>query len=153
MISGEIMPRESIRVNWDRSQLRLDINPILNKYENYLLAKGYGPSSITRYLDNVKFYLFENKSVKPTVDDAVRFRADLLRSNRKRTTINLYSAAIKQFHKMYGEDVDMPYLKLSNKPPYFLTSDDVLKILSVINNLKHCAMISVSFYCILRAVS
>jgi len=145
------MPRELLHVNWNKAQLKLDINPILNKYENYLRFKGYRDTSIIRYVNIVKKYLNENKSVRPSVDDAVRFRAELLNSNHKRATINLYSAAIKQFHRMYGEEVDLPYLKLNNKLPYYLSSDDVLKILNLIPNLKHYCMITLCFYCMLRA--
>ncbi len=146
-----MMPREMIQVNWKTVGIKHNIDPILYKFENYLVAKGYRQSSIVRYLDIIKIYLSVNKTVKPTVDEAINFRADLLKSNRKRATVNLYSAAIKQFHKMYGEEVDLPYLKLNNKVPYFLTADDVLRILSIIPNLKHYSMISVCFYCMLRA--
>ncbi len=146
-----MMPREMIQVNWKTVGIKHNLNPVLYKFGNYLLTKGYRESSIIRYLEIIKVYLKVNKSVKPTVDDAINFRANLLKSNRKRATINLYSAAIKQFHKMHGEDVELPYLKLNNKLPYFLSADDVLRILSVIPNLKHYSMISLCFYCMLRA--
>ena len=140
-----------LRVNWRRDQFKLDINPILDKYENYLRSRGYRPSSISRYVNIIKIYLDRNGSIKPSVDDAANYRADLLNSNRAKATINLVSAALSQFHKMYGEDVNFPYLKLNNKLPYYLTSDDVLSILSVIRNLKHYTMICLCFYCMLRA--
>jgi integrase len=81
----------------------------------------------------------------------MRFRDELFKSNLKPSSINLYFAAIKQFFKMHGEDVEFPYLPVDNKLPYYLTSDDVLKILNIIPNLKHYSMIYLCFYCTLRA--
>jgi hypothetical protein len=88
--------RARIEVIWNRDQLEFNISPILSKFENYLRSKGYRDTSIFRYLALVKTYLEENKSIKSSVDEAVRFRASLLNFNRKRATINLYSAVIYQ---------------------------------------------------------
>ncbi len=73
-----IIPRQVIQVNWKTVGLKQNIDHVLYKFENYLLTKGHRQSSITRYLDIIKIYLNANKSVKPTVDDAINFRADLL---------------------------------------------------------------------------
>jgi integrase len=143
--------RARIGVSWKTEQITFNIQPILHKYEDYLKSKGYMESSITRYLDLVKVYINANKNIRPTPDDAFKFRADLLKSNRKRATINLYSAAIRQFHKMNGEEVELPYLKVNNKLPYCRSQDDILKILSIIPNFKHYTIISLCFYCMLRA--
>jgi integrase/recombinase XerD len=145
------MKKAMVRVNWNKSQLKNDINPVLEKYENYLRCRGFRESSILRYRDLIKKYLNKTKSIKPPVDTAMEFRDELLKSDLKHSTINLYFAAIKQFYKMYGEGVDFPYLPVNNKLPYYLSSDDVLKILSIIPNLKHYSMISLCFYCMLRA--
>jgi integrase/recombinase XerD len=81
----------------------------------------------------------------------MEFRDELLKSNLKSSTINLYFAAIRQFYKMNSKEVEFPYLPVNNKLPYYLSSDDVLKILSIIPNLKHYSMISLCFYCMLCA--
>ncbi|MCX6668209.1 MAG: hypothetical protein NTV25_00155 [Methanothrix sp.] len=143
------MPGKKLNVDWNR-QLKSDINPVLLKFENYLRYRDYSPVTSERYLALVKAYL-SRRGNRPTVDDAIEFRAEIANSNYSRATLNLYSAAIKSFHKMNGEGVDLPYLKLDNKLPYFLTADNILEILSGITNLKHYAMISLSFYCMLRA--
>jgi site-specific recombinase XerD len=145
------MKKAMLRINWDKSQLKNDINPVLKKYENYLRAKGFKESSIIRYRDSVKRYLDKTNSIKPTIEKSMEFRDELLKSNLKSSTINLYFVAIKQFYRMNGEDVEFPYLPVNNKLPYYLSSDDVLKILSVIPNLKHYSMIFLSFFCMLRA--
>ena len=144
------MPGKKLNVDWNR-QLKSDINPMLSKFENYLRYKGYSPVTSERYLALVKAYLSRRGNQRPTVDDAIEFRAEIANSNYSRATLNLYSAAIKSFHKMNGEEVDLPYLKLDNKLPYYLTAENVLEILSGIRNLKHYAMISLCFYCMLRA--
>lgn len=145
------MKKAMLHVNWNKSQLKNDINPVLKKYENYLRSKGYRESSIIRYKESIKRYLDKTNSIKPTVEKTMEFRDELLKSNLKSSTINLYFAAIKQFYRMNGDEVDFPYLPTNNKLPYYLSSDDVLKILSVIPNLKHYSMICLSFYCMLRA--
>ena len=145
------MKKAMIHVNWNKSQLKNDINPVLGKYENYLRSRGFRESSIIRYRGSVKIYIDKTNSIKPTIDNAIEFRDELLKSNLKGSTINLYFAAIKQFHKMHGEEIEFPYLPVNNKLPYYLSSDDILKILSIIPNLKHYSMISLCFYCMLRA--
>jgi integrase/recombinase XerD len=145
------MKKAMIRVNWNKSQLKNNINPVLEKYENYLRSRGYRDSSIIRYRDSIKIYLSKTKSIKPTIDNAIEFRDELLKSSLKSSTINLYFAAIKQFHKMHSKVVEFPYLPVNNKLSYYLSSDDVLKILSIIPNLKHYSMIVLCFYCMLRA--
>ena len=145
------MKKAMIHVNWNKSQLKYDLNPVLEKYENYLRCRGFRESSIIRYKDSIKKYLNKSKSIKPTIDNAMEFRDELLKSNLKPSTVNLYFAAIKQFHKMHNEETEFPYLPVNNKLPYYLSSDDVLKILSVIPNLKHYSMVVLCFYCMLRA--
>jgi hypothetical protein len=38
----------------------------------------------------------------------MEFRDELLKSNLKHSTVNLYFAAIKQIHKMNGEETEFP---------------------------------------------
>jgi integrase/recombinase XerD len=145
------MKKTMIHVNWNKSQLKYDINPVLRKYENYLRSKGYRDSSIIRYGDSIKRYLNATNSIKPPIEKAMEFRDGLLNTQLKPSTINLYFAAIKQFYLMNDAEVEFPYLPVNNKLPYFLNSDDILQMLSIIHNLKHYAMISLCFYCMLRA--
>ena len=145
------MKKAMVHVNWNKSQLKNDINPVLRKYENFLRSKGYRESSIIRYEDSIKRYLNEMNSIKPTIENTMKFRDRLLNSKLKSSTINLYFAAIKQFYLMHGDDIEFSYLPVNNKLPYYLTSDDILKILTIIHNLKHYSMIYLCFYCMLRA--
>jgi|GEM_PF-2519325 len=45
------MKKAIVHVNWNKSQLKNDINPVLRKYENYLRYRGYRESSIFRYTE------------------------------------------------------------------------------------------------------
>ncbi|MGB5100051.1 MAG: phage integrase N-terminal SAM-like domain-containing protein [Methanothrix sp.] len=104
------MKKSMVHVNWNKSQLKNDINPVLRKYENYLRSRGYRESSIIRYTDSIKIYINKTKSIKPTLENTMEFRDGLLKSNLKSSTINLYFAAIKQFYKMHNEEVEFIYL-------------------------------------------
>jgi len=121
-IGVSAMKKAMVHVNWKKSQLKTDINPVLEKYENYLRSSGFRESSIIRYEDSIKKYLNKTKSIKPTIDNAMEFRDELLKSNLKHSTVNLYFAAIKQFHRMHSEEVEFPYLPVNNKLPYYLLS-------------------------------
>ena len=45
-IGVRAMKKAMVRVNWNKSQLKNDINPVLEKYENYLRYSGFRESSI-----------------------------------------------------------------------------------------------------------
>ena len=57
------MKKALVRVNWNKSQLKNGINPVLEKYENYLRCRGFRESSILRYKDSIKKYLNKTKSI------------------------------------------------------------------------------------------
>ena len=97
------MKKAMVRVNWNKSQLKNDINPVLEKYENYLISK----------MQRIReFSVLQYKN-------AMEFRDELLKSDLKHSAINLYFAAIKQFYKM-REEIVFPYLSVNNKLPYCL---------------------------------
>jgi hypothetical protein len=59
------MKKSMIHVNWNKSRLKNDINPVLGKYENYLRSRGFRESSIIRYRGSVKIYIDKTNSIKP----------------------------------------------------------------------------------------
>jgi integrase/recombinase XerD len=145
------MKKERLSLNWDKSQISNDINPILQRYERYLRNNGYRPSTIAGYCIRIKVYLTESETNSPGIEQASRFRETLLDSNLKPSSINNYCASIKAFYKMQGEEIDLPFLKVSNKINFYYTEEEIIKLMSVIRNLKHIAAISTLFYCLLRA--
>lgn len=145
------MKKQRLNISWDCSRISQDINPVLRKYERYLRDQGYRPSTIANYCVRIKVYLSELKTNNPGIEQALRFRETLLDSNLKPSSVNNYCASIKVFHKMQGESISLPFLKVSNKINFYYSEEEILKLLSVIRNLKHAAAISTLFYCLLRA--
>ncbi len=47
---------------------------------------------------------------------------------------------------MHGEDVSLPFAQRNNILPYYFDQDDVLKIFSVVHNIKHLAMLKTLFF-------
>jgi hypothetical protein len=51
------MKKSMVQVDWRKSQLKNDVNPVLRKYENYLRSRGYRETSVFRYTNLIKIYL------------------------------------------------------------------------------------------------
>jgi integrase/recombinase XerD len=62
-----------------------------------------------------------------------------------------YSFAAKKYHEMWGEKIEYAFLKRNDEIPYYFDEEDVLRVFSVIHNIKHLAMIQTLFYGCLRA--
>jgi integrase/recombinase XerD len=145
------MTRQAIAIDWSRSQVKFELSPILKRFERYLRDRGYRESSITGYINSIKIYLNRVGNIYPTSQDATQFRESLIESNRSRSTVNNYSAAIMQFHRMQGQEICLPMLPVNNKIPYYFVEQDILSIFNICNNLKHYAMLSIAFFSLLRA--
>lgn len=52
---------------------------------------------------------------------------------------------------MWGEQIEYPFLTRNDEIPYYFDEEDVLRIFSVIHNIKHLAMLQTIFYGCLRA--
>jgi integrase/recombinase XerD len=65
--------------------------------------------------------------------------------------VNIWGAALKAFYKSRGMEPTLPYMKVNNKIPYFFSDEEAPAILNATTNLKHCTMLSLMFYCLLRA--
>ncbi len=128
-----------------------DFNPALLQFRHYLESNGFRESTITMYVDRVKRYLEYAGTNKPSQTDFDIFRDTLHSKKLARNTINNYCISIKAYHKMLGECISFPFLKINNSIPYYFSQDDILNIFSVINNFKHYTMLNVLFYCCLRA--
>src|SRR5271157_1726584 len=82
---------------------------------------------------------------------AQRYRDHLFDRNLSNSSVANYSYAIKNFHKMQGQDIKFPHLRRANEIPYFFTASETNKIFYQINNIKHLAMFKTAFYACLRA--
>ncbi len=145
------MSRKRLNVEWGRVQEVVDLNPYLKRYKSYLIDIGLRPSTVESYVWLAKSYLEHAKTNRPTAADFVDFRETLHKKNLSRSTINNYSFAIKKYHQMWGEQIENPFLKRNDEIPYYFNEEDVLRIFSVIRNIKHLAMLQTIFYGCLRA--
>jgi len=139
-----------IKVNWSR-QIITDVNPVLRKFERWLNEQGYRDACIKSYLRPIARFLKETGSANPTLEDAKVWHGDLAESKLARSTVNIWGAALKAFYKSRGMELTLPYMKVNNKIPYFFSEEEVLAILNATTNLKHYTMLSLMFYCLLRA--
>jgi integrase/recombinase XerD len=128
-----------------------DFGPSLNRFRRYLEDQGRREATIEGYLGNVNRYLKFAKTDRPLDQDLERFRNSLAEKKTSRSTKNQYNYAIRAYHAMLGEKIEVKRLEPNNQIPYYFDNQDVIKIFSVIHNLKHLAMLQTLFYGALRA--
>lgn len=145
------MSKKRLNVDWSNVAEIKDLSPALKRFKNYLRNKGFRESTYEPYIGSVRRYLEFAKTDQPSVEDADKFRQMLLDKNLARSTINNCSFAMAHYHKMLGNPVDLPFLKRNDEIPYYFDQDDVLRIFSVCNNIKHLSMLKTLFYASLRA--
>ena len=98
-------------INQGNSQQDIDIAAI--QYKKYLQEKGFRLSTIEGYVGNIYRYLRSVATQYPSINDMKRFRATLFERRLSRSTINNYSFAIAEYHRMIGlddEEVKLPFL-------------------------------------------
>ena len=119
------------------------------RYRKHLEEKGFRLSTIESYLGNLSRYLRAAATQYPSTNDIKRFREALFDIHLSRSTINNYSFAIAEYHRMigaYSEEVRQPFLSRDDRIPDYLTEDEVIRIFAVCLNLKHLAMLQTLFY-------
>jgi integrase/recombinase XerD len=145
------MSRKRLKVDWGQVDGVLDLNPYLERYKKHLIDIGLRNSTMESYVWLVKTYLEYAKTNRPNATDFTDFRETLHKKNLSRSTINNYSFAIKKYHEMWGEKIEYTFLKRNDEIPYYFDEEDVLRIFSVVHNVKHLAMLKTIFYSCLRA--
>lgn len=107
-------------------------------------------ANVTGNLGNVGRYLKFAKSNRPSGQDLERFGDILAERKVSRSTKNQYNYSIRAYHAMLGVRIEVKRLEPNNLTPHYFDKDDVIKIFSVIQNLKHLAMLQTVFYACLR---
>lgn len=139
-----------VTVDWSIATTT-NFEPSLKRYRRYLEDQGIRDMTITNYQGNVLRYLKFCKTDHPSANDLENFRDYLAEKKASRSTKNQYNYAIKAYHAMLGEKIQIKRLEPNNQIPYYFDKEDVIKIFSVITNLKHLAMMQTLFYACLRA--
>lgn len=122
----------------------------MKHFERWLKDQGYREACIETYLKAIRLYLKSIKVANPSVDDAQNYHSTMVESNLARSTVNIRAAALKAFYRSRGLELTLPHLKVTTKIPYFFTESEIFAILNSITNLKHAAMLSLMFHCMLR---
>jgi integrase/recombinase XerD len=141
--------RKKLNVDWTRGVASYDLKPALKRYGRYLEDRGLRRSTIESYVFRLGKFLEFAQDDTPQVEDFARFRETL--RGLSQSTINNYSFAIKSYYEMCGQSIDFKFVKPNNTIPYFFDENDIAKIFSVCNNIKHLAMLQTLFYGCLRA--
>lgn len=140
-----------MKPNWSIRKTEDGIEQAVERYARYLENKGLRPTTIETYSVNLRLYLRFTGTDRPSENDIKAFREDLFDRQVSRSTHNNYKFCITEYHKMLGETIDIPFLPRDERLPYFFSEDEVNRIFSNINNLKHLCMFQVLFYGCLRA--
>lgn len=144
------MSKKRLEVDWDlKTSIDLSVN--LKRYTRYLEDQGFRDSTIDSYVGHVGRYLKFAGTDQPHGEMAISFKDSLHERHLARSTINNYSFAMTNYHRMLGQEIDLPFLKRNDELPFYFDQDDVLRIFSACHNLKHLAMLQTLFYGCLRA--
>jgi integrase len=139
-----------IRTSWDRSQFKFDMNPVLKRFEGWMIDCGYREATIDDYLKAIRLYLEALKTTAPSMEDAKEYHSNMAASNLARATVNIRRAALIAFYRSQGLKLELPCLKSNNQVPYFFDENDVAAILNSCTNFKHYSMLNLMFHCLLR---
>lgn len=140
-----------MRTNWSIRKGEDGLDRAVERYIRYLENRGFRPTTIGVYSANLRRYLKFAGSDRPSEKDLKAFRERLFDRQVARSTHNNYKFSITEYHKMLGENVEIPFLLRNEKLPYFFSEEEVSRIFSVTPNLKHLCMFQVLFYGCLRA--
>ena len=133
-----------LRVDWSRKNTT-DVDPTIRRFERWLSENGYREACVQTYSGAVRKFLVVVKSANPTLDAAMTWHGDLAESKLARSTVNIWSAALKAFYRSRGLELTCPHMKVNNKIPYFFSEEEVLAIFNATTNLKHYTMLSLMF--------
>jgi integrase/recombinase XerD len=146
---GAEMERIAIAKDWSKKKGG-PIQPALARYRRYLEDRGLAASTTASYLGRLKLFLEWAGTDKPTPGEFESYR-EVLRQKNSLSSYNNCCWAIKHYLAMNGQVVNFKFVKPKNTIPYWFDETDVIKIFSVVNNIKHFAMLQVAFFASLRA--
>ena len=124
--------------------------PYLNRLKDELRLRNYSPKTIKAYLACVDNYLAAKGSRFEIVDvDFIKkyllakidSGASSQTTNQILQAINFFCRNVLKFH----QKIDIKFAKTPSKLPVVLSRDEILKILSVINNSKHSLMVALAY--------
>jgi integrase/recombinase XerD len=133
----------------------MNIGNYTNKLSEWMEYKKYSTESIKNYVSCLGKFLkhFENEATKPSEISADKIKK-FLTGFKEPNTHKSYLCAIKLFYSKVGNQPDkldkVEYPKQSKKLPIVLSIDEIQKMFSVCENLKHKVILALLYSCGLR---
>jgi hypothetical protein len=129
-LQGEGITLQRISVDWSIASTT-EFEPSLKRFRRYLEDQGIRESTITGYVGNIHRYLKFAGTIQPSPQDLDRFKDYMADRKMARSTRNQYQYAIRAYHFMLGDPVEIKRLEPNNQIPYYL---DIIKIFSCHEN-------------------
>ena len=133
----------------------MNVGNYTNKLSEWMIYKKYSKESVKNYVYCLGKFLihFENEATKPSEISAEQIKNFLSRF-KEANTHKGYLCAIKLFYSKIGNQPNkldrVEYPKQSRKLPIPLSVEEVQKMFSVCDNLKHKVILSLLYSCGLR---
>ena len=112
------MSKKRLEVDWNQ-KTSIDLSVNLKRYSRYLEDQGFRDSTIDSYVGHVGRYLKFAGTDQPHGDMATSFKDSLHERHLARSTINNYSFALTNYHRMLGQEIDLPFLKRNDELPFY----------------------------------
>jgi site-specific recombinase XerD len=124
----------------------------ITQYTNHLLALNYSPSTLDSYtkafIRFLKFYNFEDPR-KITQEKIIEYLANLMLNGLSSSSGNTMVNALKMYyHNILGLtqlDITIPRPKREKKLPVFLSEEEVKRLFSTLENMKHKLLLLMAY--------
>lgn len=133
----------------------MNIGNYTKQLSDWMSYKRYSQESIKNYVSCLGKFLnnFEKEATKPSEISATKIKL-FLTGIKEPNTHRAYLSAIKLFYSKVGNQPDkldkVEYPKKQKKLPIVLSVDEVQKMFSVCENLKHKVILALLYSCGLR---
>lgn len=131
----------------------MNISEHIGKFEQEMKRQGYSENTINNYSSCLNVFFSKSTKDHPkniNEKDIMDFLSNCVQVNTQRN----YHSAIKKFYAICLHQKNkfkhIPYAKQSNKLPIPLSVEEVQKMFSVCENLKHKVILSLLYSCGLR---
>jgi len=128
----------------------------LELFEQKLLLKDLAKSTINGYIETIKIVSYRIKKPIDEINesDLVKYvvsqKKRKISSSTQMAMINSFKAYFREVHNKTFDHNILPRPKISQKQPDILSIEEMQKLISSINNLKHKSIVVLMYSCALR---
>ena len=123
---------------------------VLKKLEEHIRLKNYSRETAKSYLIHVKKYLEFLKKDNPDFQNAKDYILKKLEKNEPSSVHHSIFAIEYFFRNILNQKINIPKPKRNKKIPEILTQEEIRKMISSINNIKHKLILKMIYGCGLR---